>query len=94
MEEQHGVDTPTGHDAVPTVPSTVPVPAAPPIRDSALARDSDATRTADPARTGDPEVDAALAHLEDLADRPVREHVAVFEAVHGALADRLAESRD
>ena len=46
------------------------------------------------ARTGDDAVDAALAQLEGLDDRPVRDHVAVFEAVHGALADRLAESRD
>lgn len=45
-------------------------------------------------RTGDDAVDAALTRLGDLADRPVREHVAVFEHVHGELADRLAESRD
>ena len=45
-------------------------------------------------RTGDAAVDSALTRLADLADRPVREHVAIFEQVHGALADRLAESRD
>lgn len=45
-------------------------------------------------RTGDDAVDAALTRLADLSDRPVREHVAVFENVHGELADRLAESRD
>ena len=43
--------------------------------------------------TGDPAVDAALTTLEGLDDRPVREHVKMFEAVHGALADRLAETR-
>lgn len=41
--------------------------------------------------TGDDAVDQALTALDGLTDRPVREHVAVFEAVHGALADRLAE---
>ena len=43
--------------------------------------------------TGDHAVDAALTALEGLDERPVREHVKVFEAVHGALADRLAETR-
>ncbi|MBX9245287.1 hypothetical protein ICW40_10775 [Actinotalea ferrariae] len=41
--------------------------------------------------TGDDAVDQAMTALAGLDDRPVREHVAVFEAVHGALADRLAE---
>lgn len=41
--------------------------------------------------TGDQAVDAALDTLAGLEDRPVRDHVAVFEAVHGALSDRLAE---
>ncbi|MCL3861979.1 hypothetical protein [Actinotalea sp. K2] len=49
---------------------------------------------ATPMLTGDPSVDAALTVLDGLADRPVREHVAVFDAVHGALQDRLAETRD
>ncbi len=44
--------------------------------------------------TGDQAVDAALGVLEGLGQRPVREHVAVFDAIHGALADRLAETRD
>lgn len=43
--------------------------------------------------TGDQAVDEALRVLDSLAERPVREHVAVFEAVHGALADRLAETQ-
>lgn len=41
--------------------------------------------------TGDQAVDAALGTLSGLEALPVREHVAVFEAVHGALSDRLAE---
>ncbi|WP_250445755.1 hypothetical protein [Actinotalea sp. C106] len=44
--------------------------------------------------TGDQAVDAALSTLEGLGDRPVREHVALFDAVHGALSDRLAETRE
>lgn len=43
--------------------------------------------------TGDLVVDEALEHLEELADRPLREHVAAFEAVHVALQDRLAEDQ-
>ena len=43
--------------------------------------------------TGDQAVDGALTLLGGLDARPVREHVAVFESVHGALADRLAENR-
>ena len=41
--------------------------------------------------TGDDAVDAALTRLAGLDELPVREHVAVFDAVHGALADRLSE---
>ena len=44
--------------------------------------------------TGDEAVDAALAALHGLDARPVREHVGVFDAVHGALADRLAEPEE
>lgn len=44
--------------------------------------------------TGDQAVDAALGTLVDLDRRPVREHVAAFESVHGALSDRLAETRE
>lgn len=41
--------------------------------------------------TGDHAVDAALADLRGLDARPVREHVAAFDAVQEALAARLAE---
>lgn len=48
-------------------------------------------RTVDPA-TQDPAgvVDRALAGLEGLADRPLAEHVPVFERIHTALQDALA----
>lgn len=52
----------------------------------------DDIRTTAP-QTGDEAVDAAIARLGDLDDTPVREHVAAFEAVHAALADRLSETR-
>jgi hypothetical protein len=35
-------------------------------------------------------VDVALERLEDLADRPVAEHVAVYDEVHRLLQDALA----
>ena len=42
--------------------------------------------------TGDAAVDAALTVLEGLEERPLAEHVAVFETVQAALAERLTES--
>jgi hypothetical protein len=39
--------------------------------------------------TGDPRVDEALARLADLNGRPVEEHPAVFEQVHGGLTAAL-----
>lgn len=45
-----------------------------------------------PPITGDEVVDATLAELDGLAARPLREHVTVIDAVHAALADRLAET--
>lgn len=52
------------------------------------------TPTTPPApTTGDQAVDEALRVLDSLAECSVREHVAVFEAVHGALADRLTETQ-
>jgi hypothetical protein len=35
-------------------------------------------------------VDRALAELDGLADRPLAEHVAVFERIHTVLGDALA----
>ena len=48
-------------------------------------------RPADPVG-GDPgeAFEQALAGLEGLADRPLDEHVAVFERIHAALQDALA----
>jgi hypothetical protein len=39
-------------------------------------------------------VDAALTALDGLADRPLTEHVAVFEQVHAALGRALADGAD
>jgi len=44
--------------------------------------------------TGDAAVDAALTRLDELAGLAVREHVSVFDAVHGALQDRLADTEE
>lgn len=48
----------------------------------------------EPDRTGHPDVDAVLASLDDLQDRPVAEHVAVFEAAHDRLRAALADAGD
>ena len=53
--------------------------------------------TEDPASdgaTGDAAVDEALSRLTGIESLPVREHVAVFDAVHAALQDRLADVED
>jgi hypothetical protein len=42
-------------------------------------------------RTGDLGVDAAVAQLRDLDERPVAEHAEVFTAVHRALQDALVD---
>ncbi|NUU19893.1 hypothetical protein HP550_21830 [Cellulomonas humilata] len=42
--------------------------------------------------TSDAAVDEALSTLVGLEDQPLRAHVAVFDAVHGALQDRLADA--
>jgi hypothetical protein len=44
--------------------------------------------------TGDDRVDAVLASLSDLDDRPVTEHVSVFEDAHDRLRDALARAGD
>jgi hypothetical protein len=51
---------------------------------------------ADPAlagATGEPGVDDALRQLSELGGLPVSEHPAVFERVHGQLAEVLGELR-
>lgn len=48
--------------------------------------------SAEPGPPAPDPVDAALARLDGLGDAALREHVEVFEAVHAALQDRLAEN--
>jgi hypothetical protein len=45
-----------------------------------------------PEPTGNAAVDAVVASLDGLEDRPVDEHVAVFEAAHDALRGALADA--
>ncbi|TQL04388.1 hypothetical protein [Cellulomonas sp. SLBN-39] len=42
--------------------------------------------------TGDSAVDEALLAVVDVDQLPLREQLSVFEAVHGALQDRLADA--
>ena len=48
----------------------------------------------DDGSTGDAAVDEALSRRAELDGLPVREHVAVLDAVHAALQDRLADVED
>ncbi len=45
-------------------------------------------------RTGHEQVDAVLGSLDDLADRPVSEHVAIFERAHEQLRSALDAPAD
>ena len=45
-------------------------------------------------RTGDPRVDEVLRSLEDLEQRPLTEHVGVFESAHERLRAVLSEAGD
>ncbi|MDQ4084839.1 MAG: hypothetical protein M3165_03400 [Actinomycetota bacterium] len=51
-----------------------------------------AESAAQAASVGDSRVDAALARLEDLRDRPVGEHVGVYDDIHGRLRQALEEA--
>jgi hypothetical protein len=44
--------------------------------------------------TGHPEVDEVIASLEGLENRPLPEHVAVFESAHDRLRAALADAGD
>jgi hypothetical protein len=58
-------------------------------------RDGDApaaTPREDRSATGDDAVDEALTRLATLDVAPLAQHVAVFDAVHAALQDRLADT--
>ena len=57
-------------------------------------RDPRAGEASDDRSTGDAAVDAALTRLGDLDAMAVREHVGVFDAVHRALQDRLADTEE
>ena len=46
----------------------------------------------DPESLGDPRVDAAVRRLADLSERPVAEHVEVFEDVHAQLRAALEDA--
>jgi len=43
---------------------------------------------------GDDPVAAALTRLDELTDAPLTHHVVVFDAVHEALQERLADAED
>ncbi|QCB93841.1 hypothetical protein [Cellulomonas shaoxiangyii] len=45
-----------------------------------------------PAGTGDDAVDEALGRLDGVAELDLRAQLVTFEAVHGALQDRLADA--
>jgi hypothetical protein len=49
---------------------------------------------AEPVRTGDARVDAVLAALDGLDDRPVSEHAVVFEQAHEQLRSALEPDRE
>jgi len=48
----------------------------------------------EPVRTGMQDVDAVVDSVSDLADRPVDEHVAVFESAHEELRRTLDAAPD
>ena len=73
--------TPQASEGLPDAPSAV-LPSAVPA----------ALVATDVAPTGDDAVDEALSSLTGLGEQPLRAHVAVFDAVHGALQDRLADA--
>ena len=59
--------------------------------DEAQHRDDDGrSEPAAAAPTDDP-VEGVLARLGELEGTPIRDHVAVFEAIHESLQDRLAD---
>lgn len=48
----------------------------------------------EPVRTGNADIDAVLDSLTTLDDRPVDDHVAVFERAHQVLRDTLDTRQD
>ncbi|WP_239070123.1 hypothetical protein [Cellulomonas chitinilytica] len=84
MSTTSGTDTDAGPDDV----AARPTPAS--VRRDASTDGTAGAPSAGP--TGDAHVDEALTRLDGLDDAPLREHVAAFDAVHGALQDRLADA--
>lgn len=68
------------------------VPARPTPATVAVARASNPQDEPAGDGTGDHAVDEALTRLAALEGAPLREHVAVFDGVHTALQDRLADT--
>lgn len=65
-----------------------------PIHDGAEASSATSPDTSAPTvvPTGHPEIDEALAGLEQLAHRPVTEHVAAYDAIHHVVRTTLADA--
>lgn len=45
----------------------------------------------EPSQDAEHRIEAAMAGLDGIEDRPIGEHVAAFDAVHVALTDALSE---
>lgn len=52
-------------------------------------RETSSPTPAVPLRTGDPRVDAVLDSMEELSERPLADHVTVFEQAHEELRAAL-----
>ncbi|MBF4768548.1 hypothetical protein ISU10_12315 [Nocardioides agariphilus] len=55
---------------------------------------SDHLQSSEPVRTGHARVDAVLASLSELDERPVGEHAAIFERAHDELRNALDPDRE
>jgi hypothetical protein len=72
----------TVDDGAPT-PATLPTPG-----------DVAGAAASGPGAPGDDAISAALTRLDELGDAPLTQHVAVFDAIHEALQERLADAED
>jgi hypothetical protein len=61
------------------------------VVDEAQHRDADVRSEPAAGAPTDDALEAALARLDELDGTPIRDHVAVFEAIHESLQDRLAD---
>jgi hypothetical protein len=78
---------PSGPAVAPTAPPSPPPPSPSPPPPPTLPPPT----LPPPPSTGDQTVDAAVAPLADLSLAPLEDHPAVYEGVHRALTDRLAD---